>query len=237
MGLFNIVDILIILFILLFGVIGFKRGVIKQLVSTVGTLLVYFLAWKLKGGLADVLMQHLPFFNFPGSFEGVSVLNIILYQFIAFIIIAIVLLIVLNILIKVSSIIEKVLKFTIILGIPSKILGFIVGAIEGFIVVYIALFFLHQPSFNEFMSTSKLTEPILNSTPILSNIAGSMNKAFTDIYALTDKFQTENKNQFNLETLDIMLKYDIVNKDSVNKLIELDKLHNIAGIETILSKY
>ena len=122
----NIVDAIIILLILACGVAGFKRGVLKQLVSTVGFVIIVILAFYLKNPIAEFLSLHLPFFNFGGSFANVTSLNIILYQIISFILVIFILEVILGILIRVTGVIETILKFTIILGIPSKILGFIV---------------------------------------------------------------------------------------------------------------
>ena len=62
----SIVDALIILIILACGAIGFKKGVIKQLVSTVGFVLVVVLAFYLKNPVAEFLSLNLPFFTFGG---------------------------------------------------------------------------------------------------------------------------------------------------------------------------
>ena len=76
----NIIDVVIILIILCGAVIGFKRGVIKELVMTVGFLLVFIISFYLKNPIAEWLSPYLPFFDFWGVFEGVTVLNIILYH-------------------------------------------------------------------------------------------------------------------------------------------------------------
>ena len=76
----NIVDALIILIILASGVAGFKRGVLKQTVSTVGFIIVVVFAFYLKNPIAEFLSLHFPFFKFSGSFANVASLNIILYQ-------------------------------------------------------------------------------------------------------------------------------------------------------------
>ena len=115
----NIVDALIILIILASGVAGFKRGVLKQTVSTVGFIIVVVLAFYLKNPIAEFLSLHFPFFKFSGSFANVTSLNIILYQIISFILVVLLLEVVLGILIRITGIIEKILKYTIILGIPS----------------------------------------------------------------------------------------------------------------------
>lgn len=235
----NIIDALIILIIIMFGISGFKRGVIKQTVSTVGFVLVVILSFYLKNPAAEFLSLYLPFFEFGGAFVGVTALNILLYQLISFIFVLIILETILQALIKASGFIEKVLKFTIILGIPSKILGLIVGLIEGFIIVFIALFFLKQPAFNiELFDGSKLTDKILNSTPVLSNIANNLVETFNDISELEDNYQGQNINDngLNLDAIDIMLKHDVITPQYVEKLIDADKI-NVVGIDSILNKY
>ena len=235
----NVIDVVILLLIGLAGVIGLKRGFFKQVVITVGTILVFILSFQLKDPIADFLMSVLPFFNIIGNIKGVIVLNIILYQLLAFLIVSCLLTVILNILIKVTGIFEKLLKFTIILGIPSKILGFVVGVIEGYILIFIALFFLNQPAVNiDIINESKLMPKILNSTPLLTNVVSDMNDTIKDIYSLKEKYENiGNANKFNLEALDVMLKYDIVKPSSVEKLIRNGKLSEINGIDSVLNNY
>ena len=63
----NIFDIVIILIILLAGVVGLKRGVLKELVMLIGTILVYFLAFQFKNPLANFMMRWFTFFDFIGK--------------------------------------------------------------------------------------------------------------------------------------------------------------------------
>lgn len=223
----NVIDVVVVLMILCAGVVGFKRGVFKQLVMTVGLLLVYILAFKLKDPLANWLSLNLPFFNFAGIFEGATSLNIILYQTIAFLIMFSLLMIVFRVILSITGFLEKVLKFTIILGIPSKILGFIVGLIEGYIIMFVVLFILSQPFLKiDVVEQSKFREPILNSSPILSNITSSTNDAIKDIYNLQKNFiDNKNTKYFNEEVVRILLRYDIVSKDYINKLIDKGKIN------------
>ncbi len=235
----SIVDALIILMILAFGAKGFKNGVLKQLVTTVGFVIVVVLAFYLKNPIAEFLSLHLPFFTFGGTFANVASINIILYQLISFILVIIVLEAILNILIRFTGVIEKILKFTIILGIPSKILGFIVGIIEGFIVTFLILFFLKQPGFNlKIFDDSKLTNPILNSTPILSQVAGNFVNTFNDLYELGNDYyeQKMDENTLNLKSIDIMLEHKIITSDYVIKLMDANKI-KITGIDSVLNKY
>lgn len=235
----NIVDAIIILIILACGAVGFKKGVIKQLVTTVGFIIVVVLSFYLKNPVAEFLSLNLPFFDFGESVANSASLNIILYQLLSFVLVIIVLQTILSALIKVSGFIEKILKFTIILGIPSKILGFIVGIIEGFVVVFLILFFLRQPIFNlEILDDSKLTDPILNSTPVLSQVAGNFVDAFNDLYELGNDFYEDklNENELNLKSIDVMLEYQIITPSYVRKLVDVDKI-DIVGIDSVINKY
>ena len=227
----NIVDAIIILVILAGAVFGFKRGFTKQLLSFVGIFLVVILSFVLKNPISIFLYEHLPFFKFGGILKGVTVLNIALYEFIALLIIMSILTLILKLLVFASSIFETILKFTIILGIPSKILGAIVGMIESFVWVFIGLYILSLPMFHiDMVNSSHLKDGILKNTPILSNIAG-------DTVRVIEKFEkSPNANEFNKETLKLFLDYNIITVKSVDQLIAKNKLE-IDGIENVLSCY
>jgi len=228
----NVIDIAVIFIVLAFGIIGAQRGVFKQVVTTVGFILVVVLAYYLKNPLADFLSLNLPFFGFKASS-----FNIMFYQAISFLIVVIVLLAILGVLIRVTGIIEKILKFTIILGLPSKILGFIAGIIEGFVLVFVALFFLQQPSLKiDVVNESKLSDKILSSTPILSNISSNMVKTINDIYELTQDSTNLATNELDLKSIDLMLEHKLITKDYLRKLIDAGKI-NIVGIDSVLNKY
>lgn len=218
----NIIDVIIILMILCAGVIGLKRGFFNQLVMTVGLLLVYVISFKLKNPIANWMSLNLPFFNFG----GLTSLNIVLYQAIAFIIVFSIVMIIFRIILKITGIFEKILKFTIILGIPSKILGFILGLVEGYIIMFIAVFIISQPFIKlDIINESKYREPILNSSPILSSIVSSTNDAIKDIYEVQKNYlDSKDTVKYNDEVVRILIQYDVVSNDCINKLKESGKL-------------
>ena len=76
----NIITVAIILIVLLYMVLGFKRGVIKTGVSLVGTIAILVVSYVLKDVIANFLMDKLPFFNFGGIFEGITSINILMYN-------------------------------------------------------------------------------------------------------------------------------------------------------------
>ena len=235
----NIVDILIILFILLGAVVGFKQGFTKSLVSFLGIIVVTILAYFLKNPVSEFLMSFCPFFGFGGIIKGVTVLNIAVYEIIAFILVFSILMILLKVLLVTTGILETILKFTIVLGIPSKILGAVVGVIKHYIIVFFVLYLLSMPNFVDvdLIKDSTYREPILKNTPLLSNVAESSLKVLDEFKGLSDKYtNSENSNEFNLETLDLFLKYKVVTVDAVKKLDESGKI-NIKGIDSVIEKY
>ena len=235
----SIIDILVILFILLVAVVGFKRGFTTSLVNFIGVILVVVIAYFLKDPVGEFLMSFCPFFNFGGIIKGVTVLNIALYQIIAFVLVFSILMIGLKVLLMATGVFETILKFTIVLGIPSKILGAIVGVIENYIIAFFVLYVLSMPNFMDvgFIKDSNFREPILKNTPVLSVVADSSLKVLDEFKGLSDKYvSTDNTNEFNLETLDLFLKYKVVSVSTVKNLDESGKI-NIEGIESVIDKY
>ena len=234
----NIIDVLIIVFLLFGGYIGFKRGFTKQLLSSLGLILVVIISFIFKNPVSTYMYENLPFFKFGGIFKGVTVLNILVYEVIAFFLVLAILLIILRILIFISGIFETFLKMTIILGIPSKILGAILGIVENLIIVFLLLYVFTLPIFGlEGVNESKIGQTILKNTPYFSKqIDKSVSVAY-EFIDLQEKYEkATNPNDFNLETLDLLLKRNIITISSVDKLIEKDKLE-IKNIETVLEKY
>ena len=234
----NIVDIIIILVILSFAFAGFRNGGIKQAVLTVGTILVFILAYYFKDIIANFLSYNLPFFDYPGPFMGLQSINIIVYQMIGFILLMALFGAVLIVLIKITSVFEKILKFTIVLSIPSKIAGFVIGLIEGYVIVFIVLFILSQPAINaKFLDNSRMMPRIVNSSPLLSNVVSKTNKSVNEIYKLVKTYNKDkDKNKFDLNSIDIMLRNKIIKVNYVDKLIDKDKI-NITDIDIILDNY
>lgn len=230
------IDIIIVLILLMGAVVGFKRGVIKSAVTFIGAIVVIILAFYLKNPVSKLMYTYLPFFNFAGDFEGLTVLNIVIYEALAFVIVYVILMSILQILISVTGVIEKVLNFTIVLGIPSKLLGALFGFFETYLFVFVALFLLSQiPATNAYIKDSFVADKIANSSPILSGISENYYKAFEEIISIKDQ-NIHDKNEYNRQSLDILLKYDIVDVDSARDLIESGKMP-IDNAEGILDKY
>ena len=230
----NIVDVIIILFLGLGAVTGFVRGFFKQTVMFVGTILVVVLAFLLKNPLSMILYENLPFFKMG----GLTALNILLYEVLAFIICIAILSIALSIVIKISGIIETVLKFTIILALPSKLLGMLVGLIQSVVVVYVILFIVSMPVFKApYFGESKYAKIILEKTPIISSITNDAVSTFNEIKEFsTKKIDIRDVKNTNRNIVEIMLKNDVVTTDSVILLNEKGKI-DVDNIDELINKY
>lgn len=227
----DIISVAVILVILLCGVLGFKKGVIKTGVQLIGTICVLIIAYALKDSVANLLMKYLPFFNFGGIFEGITAINILMYEMISFIVIFILLYCILNILLTLSGAVEKLLKFTIILAIPSKILGFILGLMEGVIFTYMILFvFLHLPQTENMVMDSKVALVVLERTPFIGSVALKTTLALEKINDIvTDLNDDTSRDEINFNVIHTLVYYKIISQEDVEELMKSGKLR--VGLE------
>ena len=234
----TIVDSILILFLLLGAVLGFKKGAIKSLVALIGTVVVVVVAYYLKNPVAELLLDYCPFLKFGGAWTGLVTLNILLYEAIAYLLVFVLLSSILSLLIKVSGILETILKMTIILGIPSKIIGAVLGFLEALVFSFIVLFVLLQfNTTSKMVSDSTLARSIIDKTPIIGHMVNDTYKAIQDINKLQDKYKNDNnKDAYNAEILTIMLKYEVVTPEVTQKLINNKKL-DFAGAQSVLNSY
>ncbi len=222
----NVCDI-IILIALAFGAVGgFKAGVIKKTADFVGMFIIVILAFYLKNYLSVIMYENLPFFNFWGFIKGLDAINILFYETLAFIIVFMALLFVLRVVLTVTGLIEKLLKATIILSIPSKLLGIVVGIIEMYVYVFLILIVLTLPIFDlPYVRESKTANFITNNTPILSGISEDMINIYDDVYDVVINKNSKTDEQLNSDITKILIDNNVITKESARKLVERNKLH------------
>ena len=225
----GIVDIIILIFLAFGALIGFKRGFTRQLVSLVGIFVIIILSYLFKNPVSVFLYNNLPFFNFGGIFKDITVLNILVYEVIAFFIVFFVLTIIFRILVKLTKWFEKILNATIILGIPSKILGAALGIVQNLIYTFIVLYILSLPTFNlEVIKESKVGNLILDKTPILNKICDDTLTVFNEVIALKEEYNTTtNVNEYNQKTLNIMIDNGVITEENAQKLIDKGKIKGV----------
>ena len=236
------IDIVVLLLLVMFGVVGWKQGVIKEAVQFIGMIIILVISFIFKGELGNLFCKWLPFFNFNGSpIEGMTTLNILLYQILGFVIIFTVLYAIYNIILKISGIFQKLVNWTIILLIPSKLGGLILGLLEGYVLIFVILLIITglPASYTSNFTNSSLVKTIVYKTPILSSASKDVTNSMKDVYELVDEVAQKKitTNEANLKTVDVMLKYDLVTPKTVEQLVILDKLKGIKGINKVIDKY
>ena len=222
----NVVDVIIIALLILGGVAGFKAGVIKKLTDFIGMFVVIILAFYLKNYISVIMYENLPFFNFFGLINGIDTLNILLYEVIAFLVIFIALLFVLKVVLMLTGLVEKILKATVILSIPSKLLGIVVGVIEMYVYLFLILVIVSLPIFDSsFLKDSKMNNFILNNTPVLSGVSEEIIDIYGDVYDIIDNRKDKSNEEMNEEILKVLIDKKVVTKESAKKLVDKNKIH------------
>lgn len=232
----NIVDYIILVILILSAVKGFRQGLIPSIVNFVGVFLVFIIAFYLKAPISSLLYQNLPFLSFGGIFKGVIGVNILFYEVIAYGLTIILLGIVFGILKKISIGLQKLLNLTVLLNLPSKIIGALIGILEGILFSFILLYIGSViNTTTKYVNESKYSSIILNNIPIINSVTNNLTKSTEEIYDTIVNNQNDT-NKANLETIDILMKYDILSYDSANKLVQDNKL-NIKGVNNVIEKY
>ncbi len=236
----TILDIGIILILLMFMIVGWKNGGIKELVSFIGIIIVFIISYHLKGIIGNIFCTILPFIKFSGTLSGLTVINIFLYQAIAFLLVFSILLGFYAILMSISKTIQKIVHLTIILWLPSKLLGAIVGFVKAWIILFVVLTVLIVPlKDKQILEESKIANTIMYKTPILRQITSPFTSAIEEINSLTIKTATKanTPEEINKEAINIMLKYNVVDKELIEKLIRKGKINNIGNIDEEPNRY
>lgn len=222
----NVADFVIII-LLAFGTVeGFKAGVIKKTTDFVGMFVIVILSFTLKNNLSTIMYENLPFFSFGGFIKGIDAINILLYEIIAFLIIFAALYFILRAVLVVTGLIEKILKATVILSIPSKILGIFVGILESYVYIFIVLVILTLPIFNiPFVRESRMVNFMLDDTPILSSMSSEMIDIYDNVYNIVINRKDKNNEEINTEITKLMIDKKVLTKESARKLVDRNKLH------------
>ena len=131
---------------------------------------------------------------------------------------------------------NKLFSITLFLNLPSKIVGAFIGVLEGILFCFILLFIGSVVNTTaKYVNESKYSSIILNNIPILNTVTSNLINSGEEIYETVLKNKNDT-NKANLETIDILMKYDILSYESANKLIE-DKKLNIKNVDSVIEKY
>lgn len=220
-----IIALVIVVFLVLEVVNGYKKGFLESSVKLIGFILVIIGSFLLKNPLSIYLYTNFPFFKFSGIFKGLYALNIIAYEIIAFILLFVVLYILFKVVCEITKLVDKLLSLIFFIGIPNKILGAVLGFVQGIVTLYfvIAVFKIGTNLLGYEMKPS-LADYIVE-VPILKQTFGSTLDSLDKITNLAKNYEfTKDKDEANEKVLDILLEYDIISKENLDKLIDSGKI-------------
>lgn len=240
----NYFDIFLILIIIVFGYEGFRKGLIREALTVVGSIIVFYLSFILMNPLGNLLLNYLPFFSIKLLDVSVPSLTILIYQVIAFIIIALILYSILKIILNVTGLFAKIISLNGVLAFPTKILGGVLGLVTGYIFLFFVLLVLSFPLSNNFKAyrESKVKDYIIDNKIFMTSSVKKVSKSVDEVYELTSKIDRDdnkkkNSDKYNADIMNIMLKNKIVSIDTVDELIKKDKIKNNEQLKIVLAKY
>lgn len=232
----SLVDAFVVLFILMGCIVGFKNGAIKEGTKFIGLFVVIVISFILKDRLMVLFYENLPFFDFFGVIKGLDAINILFYQLVSFLVIFIAFMFVLKVLVVITGLVEWLLKMTVFLSIPSKIIGLFVGALEFYVYLFIALYILNMPVFNlTFVSDSKFGVQILENTPILSDLVNDTVEVYSDVANIIQNREDRSNKEVNTLVLATLLDNHLITIDSARTLVESNKI--IIEDNSLLDQY
>ena len=232
----GLVDLIIIVFIFLGAIIGFKNGVIKETTKFLGLFIVIIISFILKDKLMIILYENLPFFNFFGIIRGLDAINILLYQLISFLIIFLALMFLLKVLVVITGLVEVLVKMTVFLSFPTKLLGALVGALEFYVYIFIILFVLNTPLLNlSYVNDSMFGNKILNDTPVLSDLTNDTVSVYSNIWKIIKNKDNKDRKEINTLVLASLLDHKLISVESAKKLVESNKI--VIKDNSILDNY
>lgn len=220
-----VINVLIVIILVSDIVAGYKKGFLESTIRFVRSVIAMLIAYLVKTPLSTYLYLNFPFFNLDGIFKGVSSVNILIYEMIAFFIVFVIALVILNIICNIINLEEKLLRVVSIIGFPNKIVGAIIGGLKSIIFLYFALSLVFVfANLNKIDVGESLGDYIVE-VPILKNTFGSILDSFDQISDLALEYKNiQDKETLNNDAIDILLKYDIISEENLELLIESGKV-------------
>ncbi|MBQ4031121.1 MAG: CvpA family protein [Bacilli bacterium] len=219
-----VVNLVIIIFLLISIYDGYKKGLFESFFNFLGFILSCIIAFTFKNKLSVIMYTYLPFFKFGGALKGITAINILLYELLAFIAIFIVCMIIVSLILKMTNLIEKLVKALPLIGFVDQLLGALVGLAQSVVILYFIIFvFKFGCNLFGFYVQPSLADNIME-IPFLKEKCGPSLEAFDDIVVLKDDYDSSEKEEFNNKAIKILLDKNIITKDNLDLLIKKNKI-------------
>lgn len=218
----NVVDIVIIVLAVLGGINGYRKGIVRTSIQLVGSAAIAILSYTFKDILADFLIDFMPFLQYKGAFLGLSSINIVVYQIVSFVVIYVLFYCLLNILLGASGLIDTLIKLTVVLKTPSKIMAGLLGILDGLVFAFLLAFVaLHLGLSEKYVMESKMGIILLERTPFLSTVMAKSTLSLEEICNLVNyRDESVDDNTLNAEVLQTLIHYKIITSQ---KAMEIKK--------------
>lgn len=221
-----IVNTIIIVVFLISLLVGHKKGFAETSINFVISIISTVLAFCFKNPLSVYMYTNLPFFNLDGVFKGVSVINVLIYELIAFMVLLFCFTIIFTVIVHLTNIDKLLFSLFVKLRIPNKLFGSIFCFLQTYIIMYFIIFVgMFIGNLFEFKGIDDTLAYKIYKTPILYETLEPIHNTISEIGSLVSTHESVNsKEEFNKESIKILLKYDIISEDNVRLLVEKDKL-------------
>ena len=211
-------------------IVGFLGGFGNRGVRVIEGALIIFLAFVLKNPTSSLLYKFVPFFDMK-----YKILNVLLYEFISYVLIAMVLIIIIHILNRFISIVERVMGIFVGIGVPSSIIGALVSFAEFTFYLYIFIFIVFFfSSISDSPIESSIANKVYYNMPVLRPVFGPSLDACIEV---GNELNTDNSiDEINYNSMNILLKNKFISKNNAKYLIDNKKIE-IKNSDKLLSKY
>ena len=211
-------------------VIGFMKGFVNRSVRVIEGAIIILFSIVLKNPLSSLFYKFVPFFNFK-----YRVLNILLFELFAYIMIAMVLVVIFHIINKFINIVERIVGILMRIGIPSSILGALVSLGEFLFYLYIFIFIVFLFSnFADKPIESSVANKVYYHMPVLRPMFGDYFDACLDVGKLINSGESSDK--INHDAMKSLLYSKFITYDSAKYIIENDKI-SFKGDEDLIKNY
>ena len=222
------VGIIFILFIILGGYIGWRKGALRELINLLGLIAIMILSFQFKDFIGTYIIRYMPFFDFGGNYTGILTANILFYQTISFLIVFLLLFCILNILINISGMVEVLDRITKVFEIPSKIAGVLFGALTSIAYIFLVVFVtLSIPNTAGLMMKDNVAMTIVKQTPVLSTVFGFSIRVEQKQYFIVQDHKKDEEGVKNAEIniASELVTNDVAEADLIQELIDKHKLN------------
>ena len=135
-----IINTIIVVVFLISLLVGYKKGFAEASIRFIISIISTVLAFIFKNPVSVYLYTNLPFFNLDGVFKGVSVINVLIYELISFMVLLFCFNIIFMVIVNITNIDKLIFSLLAKIRIPNKLFGAIFCFLQTYIIFYFIIF-------------------------------------------------------------------------------------------------